>query len=126
MQGLLNSFAHRGVFTELEQKLLRLALDSGAQVGEIQNSALMLIESLRRRGMRPEALILGSELRAPSESDTPLDKARRLKMPFGKHRGRRLDVIDPSYLRWALRECSALSLSLRQAIRLVLSAGGVS
>jgi hypothetical protein len=111
------------VFTELERKLIALALDEAAAVGEVQNSAVMLIQSLRRRRMRPEALVLGSELQAPARPDTPLERARRLKIPFGKHRGRRLDCIEPSYLRWALRECSCLSLGLREAIKIVLQGG---
>jgi hypothetical protein len=108
-------------FTEVEAKLLRLGLDAAAAPGEIANASVMLMQSLRRRGMRPEALIAGM----PSRLDTPLERARRLKMPFGRHRGRRLDVIEPAYLQWALRECSGLSLDLREAIRLVLGVGSV-
>ena len=110
-------------FTDTEAKLLRLALNEGAQVGEIQNSAVMLIQSLRRRGMRPEALIVRSQLQAPLRPETALGLARRRVMPFGKHRGRRLDAIEPSYLRWALRDCSCPSLGLREAIKLVLQGG---
>jgi uncharacterized protein (DUF3820 family) len=109
-------------FTEVEAKLLRLGLDPAAAPGEIANASLKLIQSLRRRGMRPEALILGTELRAPSRADMSLERARRLKMPFGKHKGRRLDVIEPAYLHWALRKCTCLSLDLQEAIRLVLRA----
>jgi uncharacterized protein (DUF3820 family) len=70
--------------------------------------------------MRPEAVILGSELPGLPERPITLEQARRRVMPFGRHKGRRLQVIEPAYLRWALRSCSNLSLGLREAIRLVL------
>ena len=114
------------MFTETERKLIWLALDEAAQPGEIRNSAVKLLESLRRRGMRPEALILGTQLQTPSLPNTMLAIARRRVMPFGRHKGRQLEAIEPSYLQWALRECSCLSLGLREAIRLVLSEGGRS
>jgi len=110
------------VFTDTEQKSIRLALNEAAQPGEIRNSAVKLFESLRCRGMRPEALILGSQLKASERLPTALEQARRRVMPFGKHRGRRLDAIEPTYLRWALCECSCLSLGLKEAIRLVVHA----
>jgi len=106
------------MFTAVEQKLLRLALDEAAQPGEVCNSAVKFVESLRRRGVKAEALTRPLQLPFP----TKLDRARVLKMPFGQHRGRRLDVIEPAYLRWALAEADCLSLSLREAIQLVLGA----
>jgi uncharacterized protein (DUF3820 family) len=112
------------VFTDTEEKLIRLALDEAAQPGEIRNSAVKLLESLRRHGMRPEALILGTQLQAQSLPETTLITAGRRVMPFGKHKGRQLEAIEASYLRWVLRECSCVSLGLREAIQLVLSAGG--
>ena len=64
-------------FTQLELKLLTLALDKAAQPGEIRNSALKLIESLRRRGLRPESLILGSQLQPALHPNSALAIARR-------------------------------------------------
>jgi uncharacterized protein (DUF3820 family) len=112
------------MFIEVEQKLIRLGLDPAASAGEVQNSGAKLFQNLRRRRMRPEALILGSQLQAPSLPETALAIARRRVMPFGKHRGRHLEAIEPSYLKWALRECSCLSLGLREAIEIVLQGGG--
>ena len=110
------------MFTDTEQKSIRLALNEAAQPGEIRNSAVKLLETLRRRRMRPETLILGRQLQA-SQPKTTLATARRRVMPFGKHRGRQLEAIEPSYLRWSLRECSCLSLGLREAIKIVLRGG---
>ncbi len=107
-------------FTELEQKLLRLALNAGAEPGEIRNASLKLVESLRRRGLRPEALIEGAEV----QSDSGIEQARCMRMPFGKHRGKGLDQIPVAYLRWVLSKCSNLSVALREAIYIVL--GGAS
>jgi len=111
------------VFTDTEQKLIRLALNEAAQPGEIRNSAVKLLETLRRRRMRPETLILGRQLQAPSQPKTALATARRCVMPFGKHRSRQLEAVEPSYLRWSLRGCSCLSLGLREAIKIALRGG---
>jgi hypothetical protein len=111
------------LFSEREEKLIRLGLDPAASAGEVANSATALFQSLRKRAVRPEALIEGAELRVPSWSDAALERAARVKMPFGKHKGREIGVIEPGYLRWCLRECDNLSLALRESIRLVLSTG---
>jgi hypothetical protein len=44
-------------YTDLEQKFIRLGLDSGALGDEVGNSAVMFFKSLRRRGVKPEELI---------------------------------------------------------------------
>lgn len=41
-------------------------------------------------------------------------------MPWGKHKGERLDQIPPGYLRWVLENCDHLTLGLRRDIRWVL------
>jgi uncharacterized protein (DUF3820 family) len=110
------------VFNEREQKLLRLGLNEAASVGEVANSGTALLQSLRKRGVHAETII-GAH---PSPAISALERAARVKMPFGRHRGREIGVIEPSYLRWCLRECSNLSFALRQSIQLVLSAGGRS
>jgi hypothetical protein len=75
------------VFTDLERKLIWLALNEAAQPGEVRNSAVALIQSLRKRGLRPEAMILGTQLQALLRSETTLAMARRGVMPFGKKAG---------------------------------------
>ena len=103
-------------FNEIEMKLLKLALDSAAHPGEVRNAAVKLVESLRRRHASVEML------HTSRPGSLTLATARRRVMPFGKHRGRQLQAIEPSYLKWALRECSCLSLGLREAICAVLEA----
>jgi uncharacterized protein (DUF3820 family) len=39
------------------------------------------------------------------------------RMPWGKHEGKRLEDVPLSYLRWVLRQCDAIPLGLRRAIR---------
>ena len=41
-------------------------------------------------------------------------------MPFGKHKGKRLDKLPKGYLKWMLAECD-LSEDLRQAAQCVLA-----
>lgn len=104
-------------FHALEEKLLRLALDGAASEGEIQNSAVALIRALRARGVRPEALMRGSEL-----PDRPRQnfEAGNMLMPFGRYRGRPLRSVPTAYLHWCLRTCQKLQPELRAAIHLVV------
>jgi hypothetical protein len=39
------------------------------------------------------------------------------RFDFGKHRGRFVEDVDSSYLRWCLRECECLEPWLRRAIK---------
>ncbi len=41
-------------------------------------------------------------------------------MPFGKHKGKRLDEVPPNYLLWALDNMDRLSPTLRSAMEDVL------
>lgn len=43
-------------------------------------------------------------------------------MPFGRHRGKRLEDIPASYLRWAIENCSSASPALLAEMRRVLRA----
>src|SRR6516225_8114649 len=116
--------AHYGsVFNEREEKLIRLGLDPAAAPGEVANSGAKLLQSLRKRGVGADTLILAGQAKMPASPQITLEDARRRVMPFGKHRGRQLEAIEPSYLRWALRECSCPSLGLREAIKIVLRGG---
>jgi hypothetical protein len=105
-------------FTETEAKLLRLALDRAARGGEIETSAVKLIESWRKRGLLAETLLeLNAASLPPSRSGfSPAD----VLMPFGKCRGLPLRKIKASYLRWVLENCEDLQPELERAIRAVL------
>ena len=90
-------------FESKEEKLLRLALDDAAAPGEVQNATLALITSLRRRGVRPEALITGNEL--VQRSNTARDLGREV-FPWGKFEGRHVAEVPEKYLRFCLWKCS--------------------
>jgi hypothetical protein len=105
-------------FTPTEEKLLRLALDRAARGGEIETSAIKLIQSWRRRGLAPEALLTPSNP-CPRPSRSTLSPGDML-LPFGKYRGLPLRKIKSSYLRWLLSNCTDLQPELEQAIRAVL------
>jgi hypothetical protein len=100
-------------WSEIEKKLLRLALCQAAQPGEVDNAGRALIQSLRKRKVRAEALLSGA---APQ-----VRRAGDLRMPFGKHKGLPLHRIEPGYLLWILDNVKHLSPRLEQAILEVLS-----
>lgn len=88
------------MFTELECKLIALALNGSAQPGEIDNGAVMLLRSLRARGVKPEDLIGGLQVSGPPIYSRP--DYGTCTMPRGKHKGEMLKDIRPSYLMWVL------------------------
>lgn len=91
------------MFTDKERKLLNLALDAGAQTGEIDNSAVMFFRSLRARGVTPADLEGGDN---GNGAAPPPIYARPdyglCAMPWGKHKGSLFKDIPPTYLKWAL------------------------
>jgi hypothetical protein len=101
------------VFTEKEQKLIRLAMDRTAQPGERQNGAVMLLESLRKRGITAQDFITLSE--APKYRGVHHNNGRlcphcqgpdwgSYEISFGKYANKTLRQIPLSYLDWCLRE----------------------
>jgi hypothetical protein len=82
----------KGILGDLERKLLRLALDKGAAVGEIHNSAVKLIESWRSRGICVEDFEQSGTL--------TLDSYGRKIVGFGKYAGARIGDLAHDYLKW--------------------------
>ena len=94
------------MFTDLEQKLIALALDNSAARGEIDNSAVMLLRSLRARGVTAGELIRHLGNGNGNGSSGPPIYSRpdygTCVFPWGKHKGEMFMDIKPSYLLWAL------------------------
>jgi hypothetical protein len=88
--------------TQLEVKLLHLALNKAAAMGEIENSARMLISSWRQRGVNAaeieQALSVEPLAIKPLRPDPGLTP-----MAWGKHRGKIIADVPPSVLRNAVR-----------------------
>lgn len=103
------------MLNDTEEKLLRLALDEGAQPGEIDNAAAMLIRKLRKRHVSADELIY---ILKP-ENDSAGHELQI--MPFGKYEGIALMYIPHDYLEWVLQNCRNISLHLRRAIYECLS-----
>jgi hypothetical protein len=100
-------------FTEKEQKLFALAMDPAAKKGEIENAAAALIKSLRDRGIDAHSgehkSFTPKQAPPPPPPNTKShekwsseDWPGTIVMGFGKHKGKRLAEIDPSYMRWCL------------------------
>lgn len=95
------------MFTDRERKLLRTALGQGAYDGEIDNAAVMLLRSLRSRGVSAEQV----ENIQPGAGETIYVETPQSKPDYGlcifswgnKHRGELLKDIPPNYLHWAVK-----------------------
>jgi hypothetical protein len=85
------------MFTELEMKLWRLALNKAAMKGEYENAFRMIGESLRERNFTPE------DLGIPTIK--PIDWGSTI-IPLKKHKGktiREVAITEPDYLAWCIR-----------------------
>ena len=82
--------------SELEQKLLRLALDPGAQPGEIQAAAIKLVEFWRKKGLSMED-ILGPPNQVAAPQYYAPDYGLCV-MPFGWNKGKQFKDISPGDL----------------------------
>jgi hypothetical protein len=103
-----------------EKKLLLLAFDPAASVGETVNAVNVLALHWLKKYAD------GHELVQALENGETKIKERivyRTQSPFastvlgfGKHRGKRLDEVDPSYLLWILKNFDDLWEETREAI----------
>jgi hypothetical protein len=89
------------MLTQLELKLLHLALNKEAAPGEVSVGAQKFIESLRRRGV--EAAEIEQALAKEPAAGKMLKPDFGLSvMRWGKFKGRIFADIPPSYLRYQL------------------------
>jgi hypothetical protein len=88
--------------TPTETKLLHLALNKAAALGEIENSARMLIESLRRRDVQATDIeqALSKE---PAQTKRLVPDYGLRRMLWGPHKGKPLVDVPPHILRNAIR-----------------------
>jgi exodeoxyribonuclease X-like protein len=90
-------------FTEREQKLWRLAMDKSASPGEVRNAAVALISSLRERGVSAYDSKETGNFNGAKPPARPIDNwPGSIIMPWGKHKGKPLAEIDPSYFKWCI------------------------
>jgi hypothetical protein len=94
-------------FTEIELKLLRLMLGSGAQPGEVSVSSTKLAESLRKRGVSSQDIEEALSGSVNESGDGIPAKVWRpdyglCTMPFGPTKGQRFMDISPYELRKVL------------------------
>jgi uncharacterized protein (DUF3820 family) len=107
-------------FTDVEQKLIRLGLDKAAYQGESDACAIKLFRALRKRNATADQIIRAFVTSTWEARE--LAAARGRVMTFGKHQGRTIGELPPSYLRWVLEKCKNAPFNLRRAILLVLNA----
>jgi hypothetical protein len=90
--------AHKAIpdqlFIPLEQKLIRLALDDAAAPGEVLNASVSLIKSLRKRGVRPEALLQPAANGVTRSAPRQAPDYGSTILSFGKFRGFRIREVD--------------------------------
>lgn len=90
--------------SELQRKLIRLALDPAAEPGEIRNCAIKLIALWRKEGMTAEE-VFGNDAQAIQQAQTYWAPDYGLcVLRFGKHKDKEFKDIPPSYFHWLLPE----------------------
>ena len=103
-----------------ERKLLLLAFDPAAGIGETVNEINALALRWIRKYQDGHELIKdlesgGTEVRERIVYRTQSPFAG-VVLGFGKHRGKRLDEVDPTYLLWVLENFEELWPQTRAAI----------
>lgn len=111
--------------TEIEKKILVLAMDRAASDGEIGLAALKLIELLRKRYPSGYELIkdleqIRVETRVRYINETRPDPYSNFIIPFGKYRGRKIKDVPVDYLLWLLDNFDGLRDQTRTIIECYL------
>jgi hypothetical protein len=105
--------------SDKEKKLLILSFDHAAEVGEalaaVRALAKIWLEKYSDGYALVEDLESGTEVREKIVYRTQSPFAS-VVLGFGKHRGKRLDEIDPGYLLWVLENFADLWPETRTAI----------
>jgi hypothetical protein len=100
-----------------EKKLLLLAFDPSASTGETVNAvnalALHWLKKYADGHELVQALESGETERIVYRAQSPFAST---VLGFGKHRGKRLDEVDPGYLLWVLENFTDLWPETRTAI----------
>jgi len=125
------------MLTDIEMKLLRLALDKGAYEGEAETACIMLIQKLRSRNANADELFG----QPPKQVNRNYQKKRNNKdnfddkdlmpygdniMTFGKYKDSMLKEIPIPYLQWVYKTCVTIDNKLRRAVEKYLSEVGCS
>lgn len=106
--------------TDKEKKLLILAFDDSAKVGEAMNALRAIMKVWINR--YPDGYTLIQDLEAPEKvvyRDRVVHEASPwgdYTLGFGKHKGQMLRDIDPGYLMWCLDHFNGLWDDTRTAI----------
>jgi hypothetical protein len=94
------------VFTVKEMALWRMALHRDTPEGEIDNATRLLIQILRKRNFTAE-MLNGVTVKSEPKQPEPKPKPKKAKLdpgevviPFGKHKGQRVNQVPPNYLQW--------------------------
>jgi uncharacterized protein (DUF3820 family) len=94
------------MISEKALKVLRLALDPAAEMGEWHAAAIAAVSLLRKDRIDLEHMF-----------QPALRQQIDYTMPFGKFRGCSLQHVPTDYLRWAFENAKSISPELRKRIQ---------
>ena len=96
--------------TEIEMKLLRLALDRAAYEGEADNAAIMFVRKLRERNAKADDLF------GHGQASANTNGKGNETMTFGKYKNQMIKNIPIAYLVWVMNTCTNIDPQLKLAI----------
>ena len=103
--------------TDIEKKVLLVAMDRAAATGEVQSASLKLVELLRKRYNDGHALIKDFESIQIVNTVRYIDNPyATFRMQFGKYEGEMLKDIPVDYLHWLLENFKGLRDSTKTVI----------